>query len=169
MERLERIASRLTIAAPEGLTWRNHAEYLLACIDSCIEAGSPPDELDPEDVAEIDATRAALAASPPIPQQWQPIETAPKDGTLILLLVDYSGDNGNHWIDDSESGLGRTIGHNNDDEVLDGEGQGWQFAGWCWSHDHFVEGEGHAVKWQPLPDPPALARADAPKTVGGPQ
>jgi hypothetical protein len=76
---------------------------------------------------------------------WQPIETAPKNGTLLLLLVDYS--EGDHWIDDEQSGLGRTIGHNNDDNVGEGEGEGWQFAGWCWTHDHYVEGSGKPIKW----------------------
>jgi hypothetical protein len=84
---------------------------------------------------------------------WQPIETAPRDGTLVLLLVDYS--EGEHWIDDEPSGLGRTIGHNNDENVGEGEGQGWQFAGWCWTHDHYVEGVGQPTHWMPLPEPPA--------------
>jgi hypothetical protein len=41
--------------------WRVRCEHLLACIDSCNEAGSPPDEMDHEDIALIDETRTALA------------------------------------------------------------------------------------------------------------
>jgi hypothetical protein len=40
--------------------WRNRCEHLLSCIDSCNEAGAPPEELDREDVALIEETRAAL-------------------------------------------------------------------------------------------------------------
>jgi hypothetical protein len=41
--------------------WRVRCEHLLACIDSCNEAGSPPDEMNHEDIALIDETRTALA------------------------------------------------------------------------------------------------------------
>jgi hypothetical protein len=73
---------------------------------------------------------------------WFPMESAPKDGRLIILLI-AGGDN---MIDDAE--FGRTIGHN--DYEMDNEDR-WQFAGWCWTHDHYVEGRGKPVGWWPFP------------------
>ena len=71
----------------------------------------------------------------------------------VLLLVDYT--DGDHAIDDAFIGI--TIGHNNDHNVGDDEGQGWLFAGWCWSHDHYVQGKGKPIGWMPIPH--HLARA----------
>lgn len=75
-----------------------------------------------------------------------PIETAPKDGTLLLLLVDYSDPDSDHPIENKV--LSRTIGQNNFDH--DGDDI-WQFAGWCWDHDHYTEGKGKPVRWMYLP------------------
>lgn len=71
----------------------------------------------------------------------------------VLLTVDYR--DGDHAIDDAFIAL--TIGHNNDHNVDEGEGEGWLFAGWCWSHDHYVQGKGKPIGWLPLPH--HLARA----------
>lgn len=81
---------------------------------------------------------------------WRTIESAPRDGTMLCLLVDYS-DGGEHPLDDEL--IAATIGFNNHDN--DGEDQ-WKFAGWCWSRDQFTEGEGKVVGWapKPLPAPP---------------
>ena len=74
--------------------------------------------------------------------RWQPIETAPKDGRLLRLLVEFT----DHATEDTTAAA-PTIGHND----LDGTGDDrWQFAGWCWSHDHWTEGEGKPVAWLPL-------------------
>ena len=65
----------------------------------------------------------------------------------VLLMVDYS--EGSNGIDDAIVGL--TIGHNNDHNVGEGEGQGWQFAGWDWCHDVYTTGHGKPIGWLPLP------------------
>ena len=66
----------------------------------------------------------------------------------VLLLVDYR-EGGDHALDDAWIAI--TIGHNNDHNVGDDEGAGWQFAGWCWTHDHYVQGKGKPIGWMPLP------------------
>ena len=72
-----------------------------------------------------------------------PIEQAPRDGTMVALLVDYSGE-GAHPLEDDT--VAWTIGANN----LDNDGEDtWRFAGWCWSHDHFTEGKGRVIGWAP--------------------
>ena len=83
---------------------------------------------------------------------WQPIETAQKDGTLLLLLVDYDGLGEEHPLEDVDSGKGgRTVGFNNFNN--DGEDV-WQIAGYCWSHEHFTEGRGAPRMWQQFPASP---------------
>ncbi|AWK98658.1 hypothetical protein C6Y50_01385 [Stutzerimonas stutzeri] len=73
------------------------------------------------------------------------MDTAPRDGTLVQLLVEFD----EHATEDTD-GPAPTIGANNYDN--DGEDR-WQFAGWCWSHDHFTEGHGTPVGWLPIGAP----------------
>lgn len=80
---------------------------------------------------------------------WQPIATAPKNGTLLLLLIG-SDDARRHPIEDTAEGS-RTLGHNNFDH--DGTDE-WLFAGWCWDHDHYVQGKGTPTHWMPVPAKP---------------
>ncbi|HGM5918318.1 TPA: hypothetical protein ACKP5X_000581 [Stenotrophomonas maltophilia] len=75
----------------------------------------------------------------------RPMDTAPTDGTLVRLLVDFTSN-----ATEDTSGPAWTIGSNNDSNVMADERVGWQFAGWCWTHDHFTEGEGTPVGWLPL-------------------
>jgi hypothetical protein len=82
--------------------------------------------------------QAALAPQP------RPMESAPRDGTMLRLLVDFT----DHATEDT-IGPSWTIGANSFDDT--GEDL-WQFAGWCWTHDHFTEGKGKPVGWLPLID-----------------
>lgn len=105
---------------------------------------------DPRDVAAYCAflwhhgERTGIAAT------WRPMDTAPRDGTMIRLLVNFT----EHATEDSPD-PSPTIGANNVDN--DGEDE-WLFAGWCWTHDHFTEGKGTPIGWLPMLD--TLAQAD---------
>ena len=90
------------------------------------------------------AVRAEIQREAAIP--WQPIETAPKDGTLLLLLVEADMACNCNPVEDED--WSRTVGFNNFDH--DGEDE-WKVTGWCWSHDHFTEGHGKPVKWMLYP------------------
>lgn len=74
-----------------------------------------------------------------------PIATAPTDGTMVRLLVEFD----DHALEDDTSKPIWTIGVNNFDH--DGTDE-WKFAGWCWSHDNFTQGQGVPVGWLPMVD-----------------
>lgn len=75
----------------------------------------------------------------------QPMETAPKDNSLVWLLVDYSDEDADHALADATQAW--TIGFNS---FADSGEDEWKFAGWCWSHDHFTQGRGSPVAWRPV-------------------
>jgi hypothetical protein len=88
---------------------------------------------------------------------WLPIETAPKDGTLLLLLIketEISKDS----LDDVFTGdYSRTIGINN----LDNDEQDrWQIVGWDWCHSIFVDKEETPSYWKPFPYEPFNQRQE---------
>ena len=65
--------------------------------------------------------------------KWQPIETAPKDGTIILVAIEHSNGPLLHdivWWNDYRDY--------------------WESAGYDWKYDE-VE---HIFHWMPLPPPP---------------
>jgi hypothetical protein len=79
----------------------------------------------------------------------QRMETAPKNGTLVILWLAADDARENPLEDSAE--LTPTIGFNNFEHDAVDE---WKFAGWCWDHDHFTAGRGTPVAWQPFPDSP---------------
>ncbi|MBV2183246.1 MAG: hypothetical protein KUL88_01710 [Rhizobium sp.] len=87
--------------------------------------------------------------------------TAPKDNTLVRLLVDYSGE-GDHPLEDAEQAW--TVGFNNFEDT---EFDEWQFAGWSWSQDCFCEGQGRVIGWAPFHPDDRLYDAAAPMADGG--
>ncbi len=117
-------------------------------LEACVPGGS---SCDPQAIADeirrwYDARRTMAPQGMPRDRQaaapiWHPIETAPRDGTMLRLLVDFE----DHATEDS-AGPSPTIGANNFDN--DGE-DAWKFAGWCWTHDHFTEGTGMPIGWLP--------------------
>ena len=73
---------------------------------------------------------------------WLPITDDAKSGALVELVVDYK--EGEHPLTDAI--LACTIGFNT---LADAGVDEWKFAGWCWTHDHFVQGKGTPVAWRP--------------------
>lgn len=86
---------------------------------------------------------------------WRDMSTAPRDGTMLRLLVEFE----EHSTEDADEAP--TIGANNFDN--DGVDE-WKFSGWCWTHDHFTEGRGVPVGWLPMLDEPS-AEQPAPVAV----
>jgi hypothetical protein len=73
---------------------------------------------------------------------WRPMDSAPKDGSLLRLLVEFD----DCAIDDGE-GPFATVGQN----FMDTTGEdAWQFVGWDWEQDCFVDGVGRPVGWMPM-------------------
>jgi len=112
----------------------------------CKTCGAPVN-LAPDGDPKYEAPRRNVIVRP---ASWQPIRSAKKDGTLYLLLVYYGGEDEAFPLEDAD--FARTIGFNNFE--YDGEDR-WQFAGWCWSHDHFTEGRGRAVAFTEIGVTPA--------------
>ena len=73
---------------------------------------------------------------------WRSMDSAPKDGTLLRLLVDFE----DHATEDSPDPC-PTIGANSRDNTGVDE---WTFAGWNWTHDCFTQGTGTPIGWMPM-------------------
>lgn len=82
------------------------------------------------------------------------METAPKDGTWLKLLVDYSGHDATFPMEDSNK-PSWTLGFNNFDHDENDE---WIFVGWDWGHDCIVETRiGKPVGWAYFIEPELTA------------
>ncbi|MFC3059482.1 hypothetical protein [Paenirhodobacter populi] len=108
------------------------------------------DHQDSEAIARAALSTPAAAS----PQGWMPIDTAPKDGRMVFLLVDYT--DGAAPLDDAE--IAATIGFNCLDDTGEDE---WHLVGWNWSQDCFTDGQGTVIGWTDFSPPaPALPNAD---------
>jgi hypothetical protein len=81
---------------------------------------------------------ALLSRLRAVPQGWRDISTAPRDFTIIELLVDYTDADFSLDQETSEDGLSVTLGLNGRDNIGE-EGDIWQIVGWDWSQDYFME------------------------------
>lgn len=104
--------------------------------------------------------RAAIAALHPTPQEgWQPIETAPKDGTEVLLYTP-SGVCIGEW-EPLEQDSPDQPGHNpgwygtghTSDPVMWGRSAEFGFVG----PGYLYEEQNQPTHWMPLPNAPAIA------------
>jgi hypothetical protein len=102
-------------------------------------AAAPAPSMQGESSAE---SPASVTASQPV--AWLPMGVAPKDGTLLRLLVQFD----DNATEDSAEPC-PTIGANNFDNDQQDE---WKFAGWDWQQDCFAEGFGKPVGWLPMID-----------------
>ena len=76
--------------------------------------------------------------------RWRPIETAPKDGSSVLLLVEDS----DYPLEDERATA--TIGAYGTEGGTEFD-QTWNFAGWDWCQDRYVRVNGTPTHWMPLP------------------
>lgn len=96
---------------------------------------------------------SSLEASPaPVSEEWLDPSTAPKDGTIVRLLVKPDMEAFTS-LQDSEDAF-ETIGFNHSDES--GEDT-WHFAGWDWAHDCITQGHGEVIGWAAFSSLAALA------------
>ncbi|MFT6552947.1 hypothetical protein [Alloalcanivorax venustensis] len=84
-----------------------------------------------------------------LPESPRPMSAAPRDGSMIRLLVQFTENGVNDGFD---SGPAWTIGANTYDDSGDDE---WHIAGWDWQQDCFTAGEGEPLGWLPMLSAPA--------------
>ena len=75
----------------------------------------------------------------------QSIETAPKNGQLISLLVDHTV--APTWTPFEDENIGWTIGFNSYEHTGDDL---WEIVGWDWQQDEYANGTGKILGWRPF-------------------
>lgn len=95
---------------------------------------------------EVPADAKPLYERPAPPPQahvdWSDMAFAPKDGTMVRLLVNPDPEEFTAF-DDNLTPF-ETIGFNNLENT---EEDRWEFAGWDWSQDCFITGRGEVIGW----------------------
>jgi hypothetical protein len=86
--------------------------------------------------------------------EWQPIETAPKDGTPIFITAPY-------WLEDGKfrGALPIAVRWTTNAE----SGANWEGGGWWTLPDlsAVVSNAGRCTHWMPLPFPPTSAISES--------
>lgn len=82
----------------------------------------------------------------PLADSYNPADSAPKDGSMLRLLVDYSTGHGS--LDDAM--ISWTIGFNS---LLHTGEDWWEIAGWNWEQDCFCNAQGEILGWLPFDNP----------------
>lgn len=118
------------------------------------------DQLDPEFSRFMAALAKRLSQPSPALEQhvaaWKDVSNAPKDGTILRLLVNPDR-NEFTAFDDSLTPF-ETIGFNNLENT---EEDRWEFAGWDWSQDCFITGRGEVIGWMQFGSNPAPVSREA--------
>ncbi|ATW58029.1 hypothetical protein CNR34_00096 [Pseudomonas phage nickie] len=76
--------------------------------------------------------------------KWLDPKDAPKDGTILVLLVRFKENS------TADATTAVTIGSNH---FNDNEQDEWLFAGWDWNYDEWTAGLGEVIGWWPLVTP----------------